>query len=70
MRKHLREIARNRLRLMGAPNKAMSKMWRRVLWGDMAQRAYDNQMAHGRKKAREKELKNAALKRKIRRIEA
>lgn len=68
MRKYLREIARNRLRLMDAPNKSMSKMWRKVLFGDLAQKAFDNQMAHGRKKVQDRERNKAMKARKLRRI--
>lgn len=70
MRKYLRNIARNSLRLMDAPNKSMSKMWRKVLFGDLAQKAFDNQMAHGRKKVQDRESRKAMKARKLRRIEA
>lgn len=48
MRKYLRNIARNRIFLMGGSNKAMKKMWRRVLFGDLAEQGHMNQMKLGR----------------------
>lgn len=48
MRKYLRNIARNRIFLMGGSNKAMSKNWRRVLFGDLADQGHASQVKLGR----------------------
>ena len=73
MRKHLRDMARARLKTMGVPNKGMKKLWRDVLWGELAAKGHENQMKAGRiyrrelaeKKARkEKELMERKMRRK------
>ena len=68
MRKYLRDVARNRLKTMGASNKAMKKMWRDVLWGKLAGKGHKNQMKMGRNFRREQQARKALKARKLRRI--
>ena len=70
MRKALRDIARARLRTMGVPNKGMKKLWRDVLWGELASKGHENQMKMGRNFRREQQARKALKARKIRRIES
>ena len=70
MRKYLRDVARNRLKIMGVPNKGMKKLWRDVLWGDLASKGHENQMKMGRNFRREQQVRKALKARKLRRIEA
>ena len=70
MRKYLRDVARNRLKTMGASNKAMKKLWRDVLFGKLAVKGHENQMKMGRNFRREQQARKALKARKIRRIEA
>ena len=68
MRKYLRDVARNRLKIMGVPNKGMKKLWRDVLWGDLASKGHENQMKMGRNFRREQQARKALKARKIRRV--
>lgn len=70
MRKYLRDVARNRLKTMGVPNKGMKKLWKDVLWGDLASKGHENQMKMGRNFRREQQARKALKARKLRRIEA
>ena len=70
MRKYLMDVARNRLKTMGASNKAMKKLWRDVLFGELAAKGHENQMKMGRNFRREQQARKALKARKIRRIEA
>ena len=70
MRKYLMDVARARLRTMGASNKAMRKLWKDVLWGNLASKGHENQMKMGRNFRREQQARKALKARKIRRIEA
>lgn len=70
MRKYLRDVARNRLKTMGASNKAMKKLWRDVLFGELAVKGHENQMKMGRNFRREQQARKALKSRKIRRIES
>ena len=68
MRKYLRDVARNRLKTMGVPNKGMKKLWRDVLCGDLASKGHENQMKMGRNFRREQQARKALKARKLRRI--
>ena len=68
MRKYLRDVARNRLKTMGVPNKGMKKLWKDVLWGDLASKGHENQMKMGRNFRREQQARKALKARKIRRV--
>ena len=68
MRKYLRDVARNRLKTMGASNKAMKKLWKDVLWGELASKGHKNQMKMGRNFRREQQARKALKARKLRRI--
>ena len=68
MRKYLRDVARNRLKTMGASNKAMKKLWRDVLFGELAAKGHENQMKMGRNFRREQQARKALKARKLRRI--
>lgn len=68
MRKYLRDVARNRLKIMGVPNKGMKKLWRDVLWGDLSSKGHENQMKMGRNFRREQQARKALKARKIRRV--
>ena len=68
MRKYLRDVARNRLKTMGASNKAMKKLWRDVLFGELAVKGHENQMKMGRNFRREQQARKALKGRKLRRI--
>ena len=70
MRKYLMDVARARLRSMGASNKAMKKLWRSVLFGDLAEKGHENQMIMGRRAKAEQQARKALKARKIRRVEA
>ena len=70
MRKYLRDVARNRLKTMGASNKAMKKLWRDVLFGELAVKGHENQMKMGRNFRREQQARKTLKARKISRIEA
>ena len=70
MRKYLRDVARNRLKTMGVPNKGMRKLWRDVLWGDLASKGHENQMKMGRLFRQDQQARKALKARKIRRVEA
>lgn len=66
MRKYLRNIARNRIFLMGGSNKAMSKNWRRILFGDLAEKGHENQMKLGRMVAAKAQGREVMKHRKVR----
>ena len=68
MRKYLRDVARNRLKTMGASNKAMKKLWKDVLWGDLASKGHENQMKMGRNFRREQQARKALKARKLKKI--
>ena len=70
MRKYLRDVARARLKTMGVPNRGMKKLWRDVLFGELASKGHENQMKMGRLFRREQQARKALKARKIRRIEA
>lgn len=70
MRKYLRNVARARLKTMGVPNRGMRKLWKDVLWGELAVKGHENQMKMGRNFRREQQARKALKARKLRRIEA
>jgi hypothetical protein len=48
----------------------MKKLWRDVLWGELAGKGHENQMKMGRNFRREQQARKALKARKLRRIEA
>ena len=48
LRKYKREIARNRMQIMGIPNRKMFVLWRRVLTGKKGKDAERAQMNYGK----------------------
>lgn len=68
MRKYLRDVARARLKTMGVPNRGMKKLWRDVLFGELASKGHENQMKMGRNFRREQQARKALKARKLTKI--
>ena len=48
LRKYKRDIAKNRMRIMGIPNRNMYRVWRRILTGKEGANAERVQMNYGK----------------------
>lgn len=48
LRKYKREIAKDRMRIMGIPNRKMKRVWRRILSGKTGADAERVQMNYGK----------------------